>query len=208
MFKEPVNDPRKWFISHDVEVKESTIPGAGAGGFAVNDIPARTIIEKSPVVIVGQDIFHHLNDLHDVRNVLCDYPFQWYDGKCAFALGWGGVYNHSFDANVKWHPHEEEGANCLVYTTKRDIKAGEELFVRYCWSADKLWFVDESVDMGHNRRPGPSGVSMGMQAQTLFGDMARVVGADARGHQVETLGDFKKVSQVVKSYQQKKPSDE
>ena len=133
MFKEKIHDPRQWFISHDLEMKDSSIPDAGSGVFAINDIPARTIIEKAPVVIVGRDIFNHLNDLHGIRNILCDYPFRWSDGCAAFALGWGGIYNHSFDANVRWGIHDE-GYNALTFMTKRDIVAGEELFIRYCWS--------------------------------------------------------------------------
>ena len=128
-------------------------------------------------------------------------------GSCSLAAH-KKYLQHSFDANVKWEPYEAENANALVYTTKRDIKAGEELFVRYCWSADKLWFVDDSVDMGNGPRPGAlTKKSLGMETAALFGDMARAVGSDARGHNIERLGDFTKVSHVVKSYHQKKSSD-
>lgn len=203
MFREPNNDPRKWFISHDIRLGDSSIPGAGTGVFAVNDIPARTIIEKCPVVLVGIEIFDHINDFNGERNVLCDYPFGWSNGLCAFALGWGGIYNHSFEANVRWRPHEETGEESLVYMTKRDIKAGEELFVRYCWSADKLWFVDESVDMGNNPVPGSRRTTMGLETTALFNDMRRMISAEGRGKNIETLSDYQVVSRQLKTEKKK-----
>lgn len=193
MFQEPKGDPRKWFILPDLEIKESKIPNAGLGVFAINDIPARTIIEKSPVVITSNQIFDYLEQdlIPGVRNVLCDYAFGWEAGTWVWPLGWGGIYNHSFDANVKWSKYIEEGSNSLVYTTKRDIKAGEELFVRYCWTSERLWFADDSVDMGHWEPPNSPGISFGMSEKSFLMPHPSSNRKKNNGN-IETLASFKK----------------
>ena len=149
MFREKESFDHNYFIDPRVYIAESTIEGAGIGCFTSEDIPSRTIIESSPVILCHADTFHHLNQLHYVRHILSDYPFKWPDdGMSAISLGWGGIYNHSFEPNCHWRfrTKREDGYNALIFRTTRDVKAGEELFTRYIHDSDKLWFVDESID--------------------------------------------------------------
>ena len=133
MFREPDKFEHQYFIDSRIYLTESKIPHAGTGVFAKEDIPARVVVESSPVVLVSQDIFRAVNNIHpDTRNVLSDYPFAWTNGRSAFSLGWGGMFNHSFEPNVMWEfvTEEDDGHNALWFRTKRDIIAGEELFIR------------------------------------------------------------------------------
>ena len=202
MFKDNP-DPKskdRWFISHDLRLGDSTIPNAGVGVFAINDIPARAVIESSPVVLVAQHTFEVLNDIHPPhRHLLSDYPFAWTQRTSAIAMGWGGLFNHSFEPNAMWELKKEEdvGYNAIWFRTKRIITAGEELFLRYVWDHDKLWFADDDADIaqGHDlrtqvRRSG----STGMQMNQFFADIQMGTELEARGHNVETLGDWKKVT--------------
>ena len=138
-----------WFIDNRVGVGVSQIPHAGVGCFALEDIPARTMIEASPVIICAPNTFSHLNQIHkNVRHILSDYPFHWPDGNRAFALGWAGIYNHSASGqNLQWafKTVDKDGYDALCFTTKKNILKGEELLVRYHPNSDKLWFVDEST---------------------------------------------------------------
>jgi len=198
MFKEPDTFDRQWFIDSRLYLDESAIENAGIGIFTSDDIPARTIIESSPVILVSQDLFQVVNEIHPgVRNVLSDYPFMWTRGRSAIALGWGGLFNHSFKPNVMWElvTEEDDGFNAMRFRTKRVIKAGEELFVRYVWSADKLWFVDDSADDSQDIRSQLSVYgTMGMQATGFFNDVRRVTNLNDKGIRIETLGDWKAVT--------------
>ena len=198
MFKECDKFDRRWFIDPRIHLGMSAIKNAGTGVFATNDIPSRTVIESSPVILVSRDLFDVINNIHsNVRNILSDYPFAWPNGISAFALGWGGLYNHSFEPNVMWEfvTEEDDGFNALRFRTKRDIKAGEELFIRYVWMAARLWFVDDDAD----GRPTldqqfSAHGSMGLQTNKFFSDAKRISDLSDRGFNVETLGDWKQVA--------------
>ena len=57
----------------------------------------------------------------------------------ALALGLGSMFNHSTKAqNVRWSRNTEQ--DYIVYTSLRDIEAGEELCISY--GSRVLWFED------------------------------------------------------------------
>ena len=152
MFRE--KNERKWFSHSALEIKKSTIPGSGLGIFAVEDISAHTVIEVSPVLIFAGTTFRILEEAIGGRHVLADYPFSWPDGNQAFAWGLGSLFQHKMDCNVSWRQHDE-GYNRIVFTTKVDVKKGEELFIRYLSDPSGLWFVSEDSDMGKIFEEGP-----------------------------------------------------
>tara|TARA_S200000501_G_C20600836_1_gene645860 strand:+ start:130 stop:711 length:582 start_codon:yes stop_codon:yes gene_type:complete len=146
MFKEKNN--KKWFSHPALEVKESTIPNSGIGIFTNEDILAHTVIESSPVLIFSGRTFLLLNEAIHGRHILSTYPFQWADGSQCLAWGLGSLFQHKMDCNVSWRPNDED-YNRMVFTTKVDIKKGEELFIKYASTPEELWFVDEEANMGH-----------------------------------------------------------
>jgi SET domain-containing protein len=61
----------------------------------------------------------------------------------ALALGLGSMFNHSTRAqNVGWKRNTD--TDVIVYTTLRNIKAGEELCISY--GNARLWFKDADVE--------------------------------------------------------------
>jgi uncharacterized protein len=110
----------------------------GRGVFTKTLIPANTIIETSPVIIMTGDERKLLD-----QTLLHDYIFEWGpDSKqCCMALGYIAVYNHSYRSNCEY---EMDFKNEVIkIKTIRDIEAGEELFINYNgdWNNDKpLWF--------------------------------------------------------------------
>jgi hypothetical protein len=198
VFKENDMFESKWFITNCIRLGDSTIEGAGIGVFAIKDLPARTVIEASPVIVVHKSTFETLNDIHPgVRNILSDYPFAWPGGCSAIAMGWGGVYNHSFMHNVMWEIIAKENGdshNALRFRTKRDIVAGEELFIRYTWTANNLWFIDNAAPPASPslRDQLASHGSMGMKTERFFAD-AKYLNARIESGK-ETLGDYELVT--------------
>jgi|GEM_PF-120247 len=150
----------KWFIDPRLEVRES--PGKGLGVFANAPIKEHELIESCPVIICSAATFSWLSEeFCDAsesfsRHILSDYPFNWAPSgsrchsEAAFALGWGGIYNHSsYDPNIFWRCNFDLPS--LEFWTKRDVEAGEEICSRYCpvGGLDNLWFeADDHPDQG------------------------------------------------------------
>ncbi|CZR59625.1 uncharacterized protein PAC_09519 [Phialocephala subalpina] len=123
----------------------------GRGVFASKDIPARTVLEVAPVIVLDPVE----NDQYIKKTVLYHYTYNWpykpsEEEKAqangtklptttqAVILGLGSMFNHStMNQNVGW---DRDIDNLLItYTTLRDIKAGEELCISY---GQRLTFKD------------------------------------------------------------------
>lgn len=90
------------------------------------DISKGEVIEEAPVVIISKNEMKHIN-----KTVLAHYVFVWNEetGEEAIVLGYGMIYNHSFDPNIKFEKNEEK--KTMVFTALRDIHKGEELCSNY-----------------------------------------------------------------------------
>ena len=110
----------------------------GQGIFARKMIPAETIIEVSPVIVMDKKDRAHLD-----QTLLHDYIFEWGEerDKCAMALGLVPIYNHSYASNCEYFMDYE--ANTIMVKSVRDIEAGEELTINYNgdWNdTTPVWF--------------------------------------------------------------------
>ena len=110
----------------------------GKGVFTAEDIDAGTVIEISPVIIMGLQERKLLD-----QTLLHDYIFEWGDTKeqCCMALGYVAVYNHSYQSNCEYEMDYTQ--ELISIRTVRKIVAGEELFINYNgdWNdAATVWF--------------------------------------------------------------------
>jgi|SRR5579871_437370 len=98
----------------------------GRGVFTSEDIPKNTIVEISPVIILGMDDRELLD-----KTLLHDYIFEWGDDKkqCCVALGYVSLYNHSYQSNCEYVMDFDEGL--ISIKTVHFIKKGEELLINY-----------------------------------------------------------------------------
>lgn len=113
----------------------------GRGVFTNRPIAAQVIIEIAPVIVMEQKDRLLLD-----QTLLHDYIFEWGGEKnrCAMALGWIAVYNHSFEANCEYFMDFEE--ETMFVKTVRTIEKGEELFVNYNGdfnNSKPVWFAAE-----------------------------------------------------------------
>tara|TARA_R110001583_G_scaffold38874_7_gene125206 strand:- start:5501 stop:6001 length:501 start_codon:yes stop_codon:yes gene_type:complete len=140
MFREPRNSFPKVFIDPRVVVRDSSIHRWGC--FATEDIEANILIESAPVVICHRDTSGTLFEMRNCRHILQDYPFCWKEGYIAFALGYAAIYNHLKENNCTWRQNFE--LETIEFFTKQEIKAGEEITVRYLpvMLRGALWFDD------------------------------------------------------------------
>jgi SET domain-containing protein len=113
----------------------------GRGVFTGEDIPAGSVIEISPVIVMEEGDRKLLD-----KTLLHDYIFEWdmNKKKCCMALGYVSLYNHSYTSNCEYEMEME--AELIRIKTVRYIKAGEELFINYNgdWNNSKrVWFDTE-----------------------------------------------------------------
>ena len=110
----------------------------GRGVFTRERIPANTVVEMAPVIVMESKDREHLD-----KTLLHDYIFEWgkEKNKCAMALGLIPIYNHSYKSNCEYFMDFED--NSIMVKTVRVIENGEELTINYNgdWNdGKKVWF--------------------------------------------------------------------
>ena len=120
----------------NIYIKESKLHGRGV--FTGVEIPKDSIIEICPMLYLPPDNMK-LIDL----TIIHDYYFEWGDDlkAGALALGYGSIYNHSYEPNA-YYDFDMENNSLSVYAL-RDIKGGEEITFNYNGDPDdkeKVWF--------------------------------------------------------------------
>lgn len=110
----------------------------GRGVFTRRAIPADTVIESAPVIVMEPQYRPVLD-----QTPLHDYIFEWGPEKkqCAMALGMVPIYNHSYQSNCEYFMDFE--AHTMMVKTVRPVEKGEELTINYNgdWNDETpVWF--------------------------------------------------------------------
>jgi SET domain-containing protein len=110
----------------------------GRGVFTKEKIPANTLIEEAPVIVMSAEDRVNID-----KTLLHDYIFAWgkNEDECCMALGFIPIYNHSYQSNCEYFMDFEE--EIIQVKTVREIAAGEELTINYNgdWNDKKpIWF--------------------------------------------------------------------
>ena len=123
-------------IYQELKVGNSYLKGRGV--FAIKRIPANTVIENSPVIVMTLKDRAHLD-----QTILHDYIFEWGEKKsqCCMALGLVPIYNHDYQSNCEYFMDFEK--EMIEIKSVRNIEAGEEITINYNgnWNDPKpVWF--------------------------------------------------------------------
>jgi uncharacterized protein len=110
----------------------------GRAVYTKSRIPANTVVEESPVLVMSSKDREHLN-----QTLLHDYIFEWGERrvKCCMALGYIPMYNHSYESNCEYHMDYEK--EIMTVKTVRTIDKEEELTINYNGDYDnkkEVWF--------------------------------------------------------------------
>ncbi len=110
----------------------------GRGVYTSERLPAGTVVEISPVLVLNKEDRLHLD-----QTLLHDYIFEWGKNKdtCCMALGIIPIYNHSYKSNCEYYMDFED--DTIMIKTVMSIGKGEELTINYNgdWNDGKrIWF--------------------------------------------------------------------
>lgn len=109
------------------------------GIFADETIAKGELVEICPVILFPDSELEHIS-----KTVLTKYEFCWDDNNEAIVLGYGSLYNHSFEPNVEFE-HDFTN-NTMRYTALRDIEKDEELYIDYMQGAYDEPIPEEYLD--------------------------------------------------------------
>ena len=110
----------------------------GRGVFTRERIPAGTVIEVAPVIVMEKTDREYLD-----KTLLHDYIFEWGKDKnqCCMALGLIPIYNHEYKSNCEYFMDFEDST--IFVKTVCVVEKGEELTINYNgdWNdGKKVWF--------------------------------------------------------------------
>ncbi len=107
------------------------------GVFATTDIKKGEIIETCPVIIVPFKDQKLIDKTH-----LYNYYFKWSNkNQPAIVLGWGSLYNHSYQPNARYDQKVKKRQ--MIFKAIKNIKKGQEIYTNYNGDPEDqsaLWF--------------------------------------------------------------------
>lgn len=109
------------------------------GVFATEDIKKGELIHEAPVIP-----YPNREHIHIEKTILADYVFEYGINHSAVVLGYGSLFNHSYEPNAIYEINFE--SHSFKFYAQRDIKAGEEILINYNGDVDDkepLWFNKE-----------------------------------------------------------------
>ncbi|WP_046173996.1 SET domain-containing protein [Domibacillus indicus] len=127
-----------------IEIKTSAVSDGefNRGVFATRDIKKGELLHEAPVIPYPND-----QHIHIEKTLLADYAFEYGVNHSAILLGYGMLFNHSYEPNAVYDIHFE--SHSFKFYAYRDIKAGEEVLINYNGEANDdtpLWFNDDSLE--------------------------------------------------------------
>ncbi len=125
------------------------IRGKERGVFARRPIEKGEVIERVPVIVLQAE---EVGEYPKERG-LGAYVFEWGRGTVALALGYGSLYNHSYEPNARYN---FPGRRTMHFVALRKIASGEEITVNYNGEpSDRrlVWFkIVESRGSGRTKK--------------------------------------------------------
>ncbi|WP_342504867.1 SET domain-containing protein [Sporosarcina sp. FSL K6-2383] len=124
-----------------IEVKMSSVSDGefNRGVFATCDYKKGELLHEAPVISYPNDEHQYIE-----KTTLADYAFEYGLGRSAILLGYGMLFNHSYEPNATYEINfKNETFDFFAHT---DIKAGEEVLINYNGDVDDndpLWFNKE-----------------------------------------------------------------
>lgn len=108
-----------------VYLSDSKIENAGRGVFASARIKTGELIESCPIIYLTEKDY----PLAKQTTLLNYYFLNEPENRAGIALGYGSLYNHSYEPNTTYKKRLEDGF--IDFVAIRDIAPDEEITVNY-----------------------------------------------------------------------------
>lgn len=124
-----------------IELRSSSLENddLARGVFATRDIKKDELIHEAPVIPYPNEEHEHIE-----KTMIADYAFEYGENHSAFVLGYGMMFNHSFEPNAYYEISFEK--HTFDFYAYRDIKKDEQIFINYNGEVDiddPMWFDHE-----------------------------------------------------------------
>ncbi len=120
----------------DQLIKVRRTKNKGRGVFALKDFEIGEIVEKCPIINITPKERKRCE-----KTVLNNYIYPWRSTRSgSIVLGYGSIYNHSFNPNADWKQNFKEEK--MTYRALKEIKMGEEITVNYNGEPDDNTPID------------------------------------------------------------------
>ena len=124
-----------------IEIKTSSLSDGefNRGVFATSDIKKGKLLHEAPVISYPNDEHQHIE-----QTILGDYAFEYGINHSAILLGYGMLFNHSYEPNATYEINFRN--HTFDFYAHTDIKAGTEILINYNGDVDnkdELWFNKE-----------------------------------------------------------------
>ena len=124
-----------------LEIKKSALIDGeiNRGVFATRDIKKGELIHEAPVLAYPNEQHQHIE-----QTLLADYAFEYGIHHSTILLGYGMLFNHSYEPNATYDINFDN--HTFDFFAYKDIKAGEEILINYNGEVDNqdpLWFYEE-----------------------------------------------------------------
>ena len=122
-----------------IEIKSSPLSNGAfnRGVFATEDIKEGTLLHAAPLISYSNEE----HDAHISKTLIGEYAFSYGENESAFLLGYGMLFNHSYEPNARYKINVEE--DTFDFYAYRDIAKGTEVCINYHGEVandDPLWF--------------------------------------------------------------------
>ncbi len=132
-------DSRKIMPSSKIYLGNSKIAKAGRGVFTKKPIKKGEIVETCPVLTLPRQDYNTVK-----KTILHNYYFMWGKVTCGICLGFGSLYNHSYNPNATYKKNIQGGM--IKFVEIKDIKKDEEISVNYNYgdpdNKKELWIKE------------------------------------------------------------------
>ncbi|MBP1933002.1 SET domain-containing protein [Ammoniphilus resinae] len=121
-----------------IEIKTSELSNGefNRGVFATRNISKGELIHEAPVIAYPNEEHVFIE-----KTLLADYAFEYGSDHTAILLGYGMLFNHSYQPNATYQINFKN--DTFDFYAYRDIKEGEEILINYNGDVDNkdpLWF--------------------------------------------------------------------
>ncbi|EXX90396.1 lysine methyltransferase [Paenibacillus darwinianus] len=126
-----------------IEIKTSKLSDGefNRGVFATRNIAKGELIHEAPVI-------PYPNEEHEFieKTLLADYAFEYGANHTALLLGYGMLFNHSYQPNAIYELNFDN--HTVDFYAHTDINAGDEILINYNGEVDcddPLWFNEKDT---------------------------------------------------------------